>query len=384
MKTTYAVITVTAIILVAIVACYIAAPNYVTSTEPSTGAESGSSANSAGTSYVLIQGSGATFPLLQIEYWIAKFQSMNPNIKISYVGKGSGAGQKDFFNHLVDFAGSDPPLSRDVWLKYKGKVLQIPYLVGAVAIVYNIPDIPSEYHLKLTGDVIVRIYMGNITYWDDLEIKKLNPELAGKLPHKEIIVIHRSDASGTTQIFTTFLAKRSMEWREKVGIGKVVEWPVDKLGRGIGAKGNPGVAQVIKTTPYSIGYLEWAYALRENLSIAAIDNREGEFVLPSMKGIQSAIKNALPKLPDDPLGDWSGDLDAIIDAPGGSTYPIVAWTHLLVWKTYSDQAKVNALRTWIRWVLTEGRNYILPGYAPMPEELAATIAKAVDEIGVGK
>ncbi len=373
-----------AIILAAVVACYVAVPNYVASTKYSTKIESGASANTTGASYVLIQGSGATFPLLQIEYWIAKFQSMYPNIKVSYVGKGSGAGQKDFFNHLVDFAGSDPPLSHDVWLKYKGKVLQIPYLVGAVAIVYNIPDVPSEYHLKLTGDIIARIYMGNITYWDDPEIKELNPELADKLPHKEIIVIHRSDASGTTQIFTTFLAKRSTEWRKNVGIGKVVEWPVDKLGRGIGAKGNPGVAQVIKTTPYSIGYLEWAYALKENLSIAAIDNKEGVFVFPLARGIQSAIKNALPKLPDDPLGDWSGDLNAIIDAPGRSTYPIVAWTHLLVWKTYSDPAKVNALKTWIRWVLTQGRNYILPGYAPIPEELAITIAKAVDEIGVSK
>ncbi len=332
---------------------------------------------------VVLQGSGATFPLLQIEKWIGIFQSSHPNIKVSYVGKGSGAGQNDFFNHLVDFAGSDPPLSHDTWLKYKGQVLQIPYLAGAVVIVYNIPEI-GDKTLKLTGEVIAKIYLGEIEYWDDPEIKSLNPDLQDKLPHKQIVAVHRSDSSGTTQIFTTFLSKRCSEWKEKVGIGKVVQWPVDELGRGIGGKGNPGVAQAVKNTPYSIGYVEWAYAIKENMNIAAIDNKEGEFVTPSVESIQKTIEAAMPQLPKDPKDDWSSDLEIIIDAPGKGSYPIVAWTRFLVWTHYNDPQKVEALKTWLEWVLTEGRNHIIDGYAPIPQSLANDLINAIEnEISSG-
>jgi len=329
-----------------------------------------------------LRGSGATFLQPQLEAWIQEFMKKYDDIVIEYQGIGSGAGQEQFFKGLTDFCGSDPPLSHEKWLKYKGKVLQLPVILGAVAVVYNVPEIPEDIHLNLSGKVLALIYRGEIEYWDDSRIKELNPGLADKLPHEKIIAVHRSDASGTTQIFTTFLHKAAPRiWPVEL-VGKTIDWPVDRTGRGIGGKGNSGVTAIIINTKYSIGYVELAYALKNNLAMAAIRNREGIFVLPSTKTIQSAAKHALEAglIPTSPDGDFSRELDAIIYAPGKNSYPITAFSHIFVWKTYKDKAKAEALKKFIEWIHTNGSKHIVEGYVAVPEEIKDIGLKAVELI----
>ena len=200
---------------------------------------------------VLIKASGATFPEAQLRKWIQIFTSTNKDISIEYSSVGSGQGISDFLNGLTTFGCSDIPLTTDQLSQAKSRysrVYQIPYLLGGVAIVYNIPEIEDKQPLKLTPEVLVDILLGKIIYWDDPKIKELNPELVDLLPHKEIYFIHRSEASGTTEIFTMYLSQASKEWTLK---GKTIEWPLDKVGRGEGQKGNPGVALRVQQIPYS-------------------------------------------------------------------------------------------------------------------------------------
>ncbi len=331
---------------------------------------------------VNLRGSGATFLQPQLEAWILEFSKENSNIIIEYQGIGSGAGQEQFFKELTDFCGSDPPLSHDKWLNHKDNVLQIPVILGAVAVVYNVPEIPGNVNLHLSGEVIALIYKGEIKYWDDQRIKALNPELADKLPHKEIIAVHRSDASGTTQIYTTFLHKAAPEiWPEDL-VGKTIDWPVDKTGNGVGGKGNQGVTANVVNTKYSIGYVELAYAMKNNLSTVAIMNKDGEFVLPSRETIQAAATHALETglIPQSPSGDFSKELEAIIYAPGKTSYPLTAFSHIFVWKKYDDSAKAEAIKEFLKWICNDGPNYIVEGYVAVPEEIKDIGLKAADMI----
>ncbi len=326
---------------------------------------------------IIITGSGATFPQPQFEKWIFEFLKENPGIKIEYYGGGSGKGLNDFKNGLVDFALSDPPVKEEMWkeIKRRGELLQFPIIVGAVAIVYNLPNVKE---LKLSRDVLVDIFLGKIEYWDDPRIRELNPGI--ELPHEKIIVVHRSDSSGTTEVFTTFLSIISDEWRNKVGSGKYVDWPVDKLGRGLGGKGNQGVVAIIKQTPYTIGYVELAYAIREKLSIALIENKEGKFVKPTSETIKEAIKGVALFIPNPDEG-YKERIENLLDAPGENSYPIVAVSHMIIWKKYPRE-KAIIIKKFIKWILTEGQSneYILPGYAPLPEEIRNIGLKAVEMI----
>ncbi len=334
---------------------------------------------------VTLRGSGATFLQPQLEAWIQAFMKENPKITIEYQGVGSGAGQEQFFKGLTDFCGSDPPLSREKWSEYKGKVMQIPVILGAVVVVYNVPELPKDKHLRLDGETLALIYKGEIKYWDDSRIKKLNPELAQVLPHKEIVVAHRSDASGTTQIFTTFLHKAAPSvWGEEL-VGKTIDWPVDKTGRGVGGKGNPGVVSIVKSTEYSIGYVELAYALKNNLPTAMLKNKDGSFVLPSKKAIQAAAKHALETglIPSSPLDDFSRELDAIIYAPGKDSYPITAFSHIFVWSHYDDKAKARALSEFLKWILSEGDKHIVEGYVAVPEDIKKIGLEAAEKLSGG-
>lgn len=331
---------------------------------------------------VYIRGSGATFPQPQFEVWIQAFMKKYSNIVIEYQGVGSGAGQEQFFKGLTDFCGSDPPLSYEKWLEYKGKVLQLPVILGAIAVVYNIPEIPKNVHLNLSGKVLALIYKGEIEFWDDPRIKELNPGLANKLPHKKIIVVHRSDASGTTQVFTTFLHRSAPNIWPKELVGKTIDWPVDRTGRGVGGKGNPGVTAIIVNTRYSIGYVELTYALKNNLSMAAIRNREGVFVTPSKATIQAAARYALETglIPSSPDGDFSRELDAIVYAPGKTSYPITTFSHIFVWRNYGDKSKAEAIKKFIEWIYTEGSKYVIEGYVAVPEEMKEIGLKAAEMI----
>ncbi|MEM1642836.1 MAG: phosphate ABC transporter substrate-binding protein PstS [Desulfurococcaceae archaeon] len=327
----------------------------------------------------MIQGAGATFIYPQLSEWMKLFYSKT-GIGMSYQSVGSGAGLSMFFQGTVDFACSDPPLSRDTWEKYRGEVIQIPWLAGAVVVVYNIPELSENYVLRLDEIAIAKIYKGAIVYWDDLHIKQLNPGIADKLPHREIIAVYRSDSSGTTEIFTTYLHKAAGNMWPKELVGKTVNWPVTALGRGIGGKGNEGVTQVVMQVQYSIGYVEWGYAIANNLSIALLKNAAGVFIEPSKESIASALENI--NIPASPLDDFSHVVYEAVYAPGDKSYPIAALTHLVLWRKYEDPSKAVAIREFLKWILEEGYERIVFGYVAPPESIRNLLKEAVNIIEV--
>ncbi|MCS7121657.1 MAG: phosphate ABC transporter substrate-binding protein PstS [Archaeoglobaceae archaeon] len=324
---------------------------------------------------IIIYGSGATFPQPQIEKWISEYGKINRNIKIEYAGKGSGAGLNDFKEGLVDFACTDPPVSEKMWreLEKKGQILQFPIIIGAVVVIHNVPEVDG---LKLDGKTLAEIFMGKIEYWDDEKIKALNPNK--KLPHERIIVVYRSDSSGTTEVFTAYLSLSSEEFKKDVGIGKLVDWPVAKVGRGIGGKGNPGVAAAVKNTPYSIGYVELAFALKENFKTIALKNKDGKFVNANAETISSAIKATSVFVPEATEG-YKEDLFAFINAPGEKSYPIVSFSHVVIWQSYPKD-KSEAIKSFFKWVLTDGQKHVIEGYVAVPEEVAKVGLRALEKV----
>lgn len=325
---------------------------------------------------ITIVGSGATFPQPQIEKWIDVYTKQNPNVQIEYTGKGSGGGQNDFKQGLVDFACTDPPISESLWreLEKKGQLLQFPIIVGAVVVVYNLPGVDS---LKLDGETLAKIFMGDVGYWDDPAIKQLNPE--ADLPHEKILVVHRSDSSGTTKIFTTYLSLVSDEWAEKVGAGKVVDWPVDKLGRGVGGKGNQGVAAAIEQNPYSIGYVELSYALKEGFPTVALKNKAGNFVTANEETVKAAVLEVSVSIPP-PREGYKEDMKALLNAGGEKSYPIVAFSHMVIWEEYEDKAKEKVVRDFVKWILTEGQKpeNIVEGYVGLPKEVTSKLLAEIE------
>ena len=327
---------------------------------------------------VVLLGSGATFPMEQIIAWAVQVKKVHPWISIEYGGGGTGKGQSDFLQGVVDFAGSDVPLKTSDWEKARnlyGGVLQVPIILGGVAVVYNIPELPPDYNLRLTGEVLADILLGGIEYWDDPRIAELNPGV--ELPHQRIVFVHRSESSGTTEVFTAYLSKVSSEWRSRVGAGKTVNWPLDALGRGVGALGNPGVAQAVKSTPYSMGYVELAYT--KGLGVAALRNKAGEYVVPSKESVTKAAE-ALPQI--NPAEDLSklNILHALLDSEKPGAYPIVSLSYLLV-KTppaYTPE-KARALYIFLEHVLGEGQEEknLVEGYAPLPKPLRETLLAAL-------
>ncbi len=320
---------------------------------------------------------GATFPAPQYLAWIKSFMREYPSIRVSYELLGSGAGVSRFFDGTLDVAGSDPPLPHDVWVKHEGKVMQVPTLVGAVVVTYNIPGL-NHVTLNLSGKVLALIYKGVIKYWDDPRIQELNP--AVKLPHHEIFVVFRADASGTQLIFTTFLHKAAPSTWPSTLVGKAPAFPVAGSGRAAGGKGNPGVANLVMSNPYSIGFVEWSYALENNMSIAAIENAAGNFVKPSTESLISAARSAAKHLPRTPLGDFSKDEEYIIYPGGKDAYPLVAWTHLVIRVNYESQAKARAVAALLKWIAEKGELNIIPGYAPVPENVRQLMVEAANNI----
>jgi phosphate transport system substrate-binding protein len=321
----------------------------------------------------VVNGAGATFLNPQMQAWASKFYELTGGrIQVNYQSIGSGAGQAKFREGVLDFAGSDPPLKSDIYneFKAKGGIIQFPVIIGTIVIVYNIPGVESG-KLRLTGEVVAKIYLGEISYWDDPAIKALNPDL--NLPHEKIIAVHRSDGSGTTRVFTAYLSKVSEAWKSKVGSDFTVSWPVDELGNGVGAKGNEGVAAAVKQNPYSIGYVETAYAYSTGLAIALIRNRDGNYVLPTKEAVASAAEalvKVLPKADE----DWSHIFpDQTVDPPGKESYPITSFSFVILRQVYDDPVKAAILKEFFEWVLTEGQRpeNIVEGYDPLPPEVAA-------------
>ena len=310
---------------------------------------------------VTINGAGATFPFPLIDTWRVEYQKVQPNTNINYQSIGSGGGIKQFTAKTVDFGATDAPLSQNESQQVPGAV-HIPETIGSVVAAYNVPGIP-EKGLKLTGEVLADIFLGKITKWNDPKIQALNE---GKtLPADDIVVVHRSDGSGTTYVWTDYLSSVSPAWKEQLGKGKSVQWPV-----GIGAPGNEGVANAIKGSPNTIGYVELGYALTTNTPFASIQNKEGKFVEPSLNSTKSAVEANIASLPKGD-GDWSNV--TLVNAAGADSYPIASLTYLLLNKEMStdpnlDQAKAKALVDFISWAITDGQKMGPSlGYVPLPD-----------------
>jgi phosphate transport system substrate-binding protein len=309
---------------------------------------------------VTINGAGATFPFPLIDTWRVEYQKPHPDVNINYQSIGSGGGIKQFTAKTVDFGATDAPLSKNESQQAKGAV-HIPETIGSVVAAYNIPSIPDK-GLKLTGEVLADIFLGKITKWNDPKIQALNKDKT--LPADDIVVVHRSDGSGTTFVWTDYLSSVSQAWKDQLGKGKSVQWPV-----GIGAPGNEGVANAIKGSPNTIGYIELGYALTTKTPFAFIQNKEGKFVEPSIDSTKAAVEANVASLPKGD-GDWSNV--TLVNAAGPNSYPIASLTYLLLYKEMStdpnlDQAKAKALVDFISWAITDGQKMGPSlGYVPLP------------------
>jgi len=299
---------------------------------------------------IQVDGAGASFPFPLIDLWRVEYNKLYPNVVLNYQSIGSGGGVKNHIEKTIVFGASDAPL-RPAEMDAAPNTLHIPEAIGAVTLAYNVPETP-EKGLKLTGSVIADIFLGKITKWNDPAIASLNSDV--DLPDKSIVVAHRSDGSGTTFVFTSYLVEVSDEWDEVVGAGKSVQWP-----GGIGGKGNEGVAQVIKSTPYSIGYIELAYAFQIGIPVAFVQNADGtKFVEPTMESISSASAGAAPTLPKS-HESWYGI--SLLNAPGNNSYPIATFTYLLIYenlnKVTNDPDTARALMHAIHWIITDGQKF---------------------------
>ncbi len=316
-----------------------------------------------------LTGAGATFPQPIYAKWIAEYAAKT-GVKVNYQSIGSGGGIKQLSEQTVDFGASDAPMSDGDMAKAKGgPVYHIPMVVGVVAIAYNLPSVPS---LKLSGPVLADVYLGKITKWNDGRIAQLNPGVT--LPASDILVVHRSEGSGTTFIFSDYLSTVSPAWQSGPGKGKELQWPV-----GLGAKGNEGVAGQIKQTPNSIGYVELAYVTQNKLAAAELENAAGKFVAPTAASATAAADAAVAKFPANT--DYGV---SIVNSGGADTYPITSFTWLLVYQHMPDAAKAKKLGEFIKWSLTDGQKDAPSlDYAPLPAALATRLVARADSIAAG-
>ena len=314
---------------------------------------------------VQLNGSGATFPQPLYDEWAYNFNDhVDTTVQINYSGVGSGQGKTDILNGTVDFAGSDAALTNSE--AARKPLQQIPMVAGAVVMVFNLPGITN---LTLDADTVAGIYLGKIEKWNDAAIAKLNPSV--KLPATTILVVHRSDGSGTTNIFTTYLAVASAEWRKAVSpsYGTTVNWPADKLKRGVGGKANAGVAAAVQSTVGAIGYVELAYALNNKISFSKMINPAGKTVTASTASTIAAMRNA-----------WFDNRMAstIVNSKEADAWPIAGFTYLILNQDYKDCTKAVKLVQWIVWDLTSSEakaSALNQSYAPLPESIIPSIGE---------
>jgi len=313
-----------------------------------------------------LTGAGATFPFPIYDKWFHEYASTR-HVQINYQPIGSGGGIKQLTEGTVDFGATDAPMSDAELAKAKGPVMHIPTVLGAVVVTYNVPELKQQ--LRLDGATLASIFLGEITKWNDARITKLNP--GAKLPASDILVVHRSDGSGTSYVFTDYLTKVSTGWAAKPGKGKDVQWPI-----GLGGKGNDGVTGQVKQLPGSIGYVELAYAKQNKLPYAAMRNASGAFVSPTIEAVTAAAAGA--KLPANT--DYRV---SIVDATGKGAYPISSFTWLLLYEKQADAEKGRKLLDFVRWALTEGEKSASSlDYAPIPAAMAKQLVKRLGGITV--
>jgi len=325
----------------------------------------GGTGTSGGT--VRLQGTGASFPAPIYQKWVSEYGKANPNIEIDYQSTGSGQGIKDISGGTVAFGASDKPLSDDELKAAKGgELLHIPTVLGAVVITYNLPGNPE---LKFPPDVIADIYLGKITKWDDARIKADNPD--AQLPSANIAVVARADGSGTSAVFTEYLSKVSPEWKEKVGTGTNPNWPTGQR-----AAKNEGVTAAIKQNPNTLGYVELAYAVQIKMPVAALKNKAGNFVKPTLEAVTAAAAESLASTPDDLRV-------SITDAAGATAYPISSYTYILAYKNQTDGVRGKALVDFLGWALHDGQAVTKDPqypYAALPAEVVKRAEAKINSI----
>lgn len=315
---------------------------------------------------VLLNGAGATFPNPMYSKWFDVYHREHPTIQINYQSIGSGGGIRQVLAGTVDFGASDGPMTDEQINQFKQKrgmgILHFPTVMGADVPSYNIQGVATD--LSFTQKAIAGIYLGTITKWNDPEIAKANPGV--KLPGEDIVVVHRSDGSGTTYIWTDFLSKISDEWKNKVGKNTSVNWPV-----GLGGKGNEGVSGLVKQTPNSIGYIELIYAVQNNIAFGKVQNANGKFIKADLASVTAAAAGASKDMPDD-------FRVSIANAPGPTAYPVSSFTWLLVPEKIPDAAKRDAVKGFLRWMMTDGQKYTESlSFAPLPKAVVAKEIKAI-------
>jgi phosphate transport system substrate-binding protein len=315
---------------------------------------------------ISLNGAGATFPYPLYSKWMAEYNKQFPNIRINYQSIGSGGGIRQIIAGTVDFGASDAPMKDDEAKQATGKLFHIPATIGSVVISYNVPELTET--LKLTSETLTEIYLGKIKKWNDPKITADNP--SAKLPAKEISVVYRTDGSGTTAVYTDYLAAVSAEWKDKVGAGKSVKWPV-----GLGAKGNEGVSGQVKTTPYTIGYIERAYATQNKLPMAELKNKAGKFIAPSTAAMSAAAEGV----------EIPAELHvSLVNSAAEAAYPITGYTYLLVYADAKDPTKGEAIAKFLWWALHDGQKFAETlDYAPLPAKVITQVEARLKELSAG-
>ena len=324
--------------------------------------------NAGSGSGVRLHGAGATFPNPLYQKWLSEYEKVQPGVRIDYQSIGSGGGIKQLKEQTVDFGASDSPMKDEDLKSAPGEILHIPTVLGAVVITYNLAGVNQP--LRFSSDVLADIFLGKVTKWNDPKIAADNPGV--NLPANDITVVHRSDGSGTSAVFTDYLSKVSSEWKEKVGSGTSPSWPI-----GIGGKGNEGVTGQVKNTPNTIGYVELAYAVQNKLPVAHIKNSSGSFVEPSIDSVTAAAAASAADTPEDLRV-------SITNATGAQAYPIASYTYILVYKDQKDAAKGKALVDFLWWGIHDGENFAKDlQYAPLPADIVKRAEAKINAITSG-
>ncbi len=319
---------------------------------------------------VTLNGAGATFPNIIYSDWMLRYNQSHPDVKLNYQSIGSGGGIRQFSDGTVDFGATDAPMSDSAITAIQGNVLHIPTVLGAVVAAYTLPEVSQP--IRISPDVLADIFLGKVTKWNDARLASINPGVT--LPNQDIIVVHRSDGSGTSFVWTDYLSKVSAEWAQKVGKGTSVSWPV-----GLGGRGNEGVAATVRQTPGAIGYIELGYALINKMPFAVLKNQSGNWITASLESVTAAAVGAMKD-----MGPNTDFRVSITNSPGAQAYPAASFTWLLVHKTYTDAAKARALVQFVWWAETEGQAKAPElGYSPLPRELRPWIQARLKSVTAG-
>jgi len=319
---------------------------------------------------VKLNGAGATFPNIIYQDWILTYNKAHPDAQLNYQSIGSGGGIRQFSDGTVDFGATDAPMKDSAIAAIQGNVLHIPTVLGGDVPTYNLPEIKET--LRFTPDILADIFLGKITKWSDARLAAVNPGV--KLPAEDIVVVHRSDGSGTTFIWTDYLSKVSTEWDQKVGRGTSVNWPV-----GLGGKGNEGVTATVKQTPGALGYVELGYAMANQLPAGMVRNKAGKFITPSLESITAAAAGAMKE-----MGPSTDFRVSITNPEGDAAYPVSSFTWFLLHQQYEDATKAATLVKFVWWAETDGQSRGAPlGYAPLPKQLRPWIEARLKTITAG-